>query len=248
MVHNLKINKDKFVQHILTPVSRVTDNAALRLTEKGLTCVCTSQVGGSVVLYIEYTDAALLSEQQDFIIGLPDVKRFIRLLDCVETQNIVITVNDNHLIYKDDSFKFKYFLLEESVLPKNTLSTEKIKKLVFDHEFNLTSGKFSELIKGSAITVDSDKLYLYTKDSFVYGELNDYERQNINNLTYKIATSYEGTEINTPIVLGLECVRLFSSSKTDSFKVKVNNALKIVCFEYQNDDVSLKYIISSLVK
>jgi hypothetical protein len=248
MAHNLKTNKDKLIQHVLTPISRVTDNAALRVTDKGISCVCTSQTGGNVVLYVEFTDSTLLTEDHGFIIGLPDVKRFIRLLDCIENQNINIVVENNHLTYKDDSFKFKYFLLEESVLPKNTLSTDKIKKLTFDHEFTLSSARFSDLLKGSAITVDSDKLYLYTKDGIVYGELNDYERQNINNLTYKIATSYSGAEIATPIVLGLECVRLFSGSKTDSFQVKVNNVLKIVCFEYQWENVALKYIISSLVK
>lgn len=249
MKFNFRVKKTELVQHVLSLIGRVVDNTVLFLNKDGLYSICTNQQTGSgLVLYINYKEQNFLDTEETYKLFLPDIKRFSRLLECVEQETMVLQVEDNRIFYKDDTFKFNYFLLEETALPKNILNVEKIKKLSFDHNFKLQVSKFNELVKGSAITVDSDKLYLYTKEDNVYGELNDRERQNINNIEYKLSTSFEGSKIDHPIAIGLENVRLFAGTKADVYQVKINTLLKIVCFECSFNNVELKYIISGLVK
>ena len=104
------------------------------------------------------------------------------------------------------------------------------------------------MLKGSSIATDSDKLYFYTKDSKVYCELNDLERQNINNITYLVTDKYVGEDIKNTLPLNLENIRLLAGTKCNEFTVKVNNELKVTLFQIEEKDIDIKFIISALVK
>jgi hypothetical protein len=128
------------------------------------------------------------------------------------------------------------------------VNPEKIKKLKYDTAFILPNSKFNEVLKGSSIATDSDKLYFYTKDSKVYCELNDLERQNINNITYLVTDKYVGEDIKNTLPLNLENIRLLAGTKCNEFTVKVNNELKVTLFQIEEKDIDIKFIISALVK
>ena len=246
MNSKIKFNKHNFITHYLLPISKVVDNVAIIKQEDIFYTVCASQAGGSAVLYASYK--AVEHTDVTSNINIPDIKKFIRLLDCIEKDDIEIEIHSNHLRYKDDVFKFNYFLLEDGVMPRCPISPEKIKKLDYDSEFVLPVAKLQELLKGSSIATESDKIYISTKDTKVYAELNDLERHNVNNVCYQIADVYSGKDIAVPIILGLESVRLLAGLKTHAFNVKINVELKIVCVEYVDDYTDVKFIISGLVK
>lgn len=242
----IKFKKGSFLSYYLLPISKVADNISLVPQDNSVYTICSSQAGGSVVLYSQYKSPIDLDVNTR--INIPDVKKFIRLLDCIEKDEIELELHSNHLRYKDNSFKFNYFLLEDGVMPRCPVNPEKIKKLEFDCTFTLTSSKLQDILTGSSIATESNKVYLFTKDGNVYAELNDFERQNVNNICYQAAEQYEGKEISSPIALGLEGVRLLSGIRVSGFKVGVNIDLKIVCLEYSDDVTDVKFIISGLVK
>lgn len=246
MNSKIKFKKDSFLSYYLLPISKVADNISIIKQDDIFYTVCASQAGGSVVLYASYKTMEYTDIKSN--INIPDIKKFIRLLDCIEKNDIEIEVHNNHLRYKDDVFKFNYFLLEDGVMSRCPISPEKIKKLNYDSEFVLTVAKLQELLKGSSIATESDKIYISTKDAKVYAELNDFERHNVNNVCYQIADTYTGKDITAPIILGLESVRLLTGLKTHSFNVKINAELKIACLEYVNEHIDVKFIISGLVK
>jgi hypothetical protein len=242
----IKFKKNSFLSHYLLPISKVADNVSIIKQEDIFYTICTSQAGGSAVLYASYKAAECTDIKSN--INIPDIKKFIRLLDCIEKDDIEIEIHGNHLRYKDDIFKFNYFLLEDGVMPRCPISPEKIKKFNYDSEFVLTVNKLQELLKGSSIATESDKIYISTKDTKVYAELNDFERHNVNNVCYQIADTYTGNDITVPIILGLESVRLLAGLKTHAFNVKINATLKIACIEYVDEYIDVKFIISGLVK
>jgi DNA polymerase III sliding clamp (beta) subunit (PCNA family) len=241
----LALNKESFVQKFLLPISKLADNISISIDDSEVYATCASQ-DGSVVLLASYkTDTAVRGIPR---INLPDVKKFVRLLDCVEEDNIALTIENNHLKYVTPSFKFNYFLLEDSYMQRCPVNPEKIKKLKYDTAFLLPNTKFNEVLKGSSIATDSDKLYFYTKDEKVYCELNDLERQNINNITYLVADKFVGEQIKNTLPLNLENIRLLAGTKCNAFTVKVNNELKVTLFQIEEKDIDIKFIISALVK
>jgi hypothetical protein len=246
MVTTINLDKEIFVQKFLLPISKLTDHVSLIPKENLLLAICASNDGSVVLLAtlkLEISFPESLSR-----LNLPDVKKFVRLLDCVEDSTICLQIKDNHIHYQTPQFKFNYFLLEDVYMQKCPVNPEKINSLTYDSEFTLSNIKFQELLRGSSIATDSDKLYFYTKDEEVYAELNDYERQNINNLTYLISKSFKGTPIKNGIPLNLENIRLLAGLRVDSFRVKINNTLKVTLFECLDENVSVKFIISALVK
>lgn len=245
MTNILALNKESFVQKFLLPISKLADNVSISIDDSEVYATCASQ-DGSVVLLASYkTDTAVKGIPR---INLPDVKKFVRLLDCVEEDNIAITIENNHLKYTTPSFKFNYFLLEDSYMQRCPVNPEKIKKLKYDTAFLLPNTKFNEVLKGSSIATDSDKLYFYTKDDKVYCELNDLERQNINNITYLVADKFVGEQIKNTLPLNLENIRLLAGTKGNEFTVKINNELKVTLFQIEEKDIDIKFIISALVK
>jgi len=241
----LSLSKDSFVQKFLLPISKLADNVSISINEDEIFTTCASQDGSIVLLASYKTDTSIKGIPR---INLPDVKKFVRLLDCVEQENIALTIENNHLKYVTPSFKFNYFLLEDSYMQRCPVNPEKIKKLKYDTAFILPITKFNEVLKGSSIATDSDKLYFYTKDERVYCELNDLERQNINNITYLVADKFVGENIKNTLPLNLENIRLLAGMKCNNFTVKINNELKVTLFQVEEKDIDIKFIISALVK
>ena len=245
MINILSLKKETFVQKFLLPISKLADNISISFNEEEIFTTCASQDGSIVLLASYKTDTSIKGLPR---VNLPDVKKFIRLLDCVEEDNIALTIENNHLRYTTPSFKFNYFLLEDSYMQRCPVNPEKINKLKYDTAFILPVTKFNDILKGSSIATDSDKLYFYTKDDKVYCELNDLERQNINNVTYLVADKYVGENIKNTLPLNLENIRLLAGMKCNELVVKVNNELKVTLFQVEEKDVDIKFIISALVK
>ncbi len=245
MTNILSLNKESFVQKFLTPISKLADNVSISFNDDEVFTTCASQDGSIVLLASYKTDTAVKGIPR---INLPDVKKFVRLLDCVDHDNIALTIENNHLKYTTPSFKFNYFLLEDSYMQRCPVNPDKIKQLKYDTAFILPNTKFNEVLKGSSIATDSDKLYFYTKDDKVYCELNDLERQNINNITYLVADKFVGESIKNTLPLNLENIRLLAGTKCNEFTVKVNNELKVTLFQIEEKDIDIKFIISALVK
>lgn len=245
MTNILSFKKENFVQKFLTPISKLADNVSITFSEEEIFTTCASQDGSIVLLASYKTDIPVKGIPR---INLPDIKKFIRLIDCIDLDEIVLTIKGNHLNYETSSQKFNYFLLEDSYMQRCPVNPEKIKQLKYDTGFILSITKFNDLLKGSSIATDSDKLYFYTKDGKVYAELNDYERQNINNITYLVADKFVGEPIKNTLPLNLENIRLLAGMKANELTVRVNNELKVTLFQFEDQGIDIKFIISALVK
>ena len=241
----INLEKENFLQRFLIPVSKLTDNAVITIIDDEVNSVCASTDGSVVLLAsLKLTNGSCNNAR----LNLPDVKKFIRLLDCIEENNILLEFKNNHLRHNTSNFKFNYHLFEDSYMQRCPVNQDKIKALKYDSTFLLTTNKFNDILKASSIATDSDKLYFYTRDNEVYAELNDYERQNINSITYKISDKFVGEPIKNVLPLNLESIRLLSGLKADTFVVKINNALKVTLFEIISDNINIKFVISALVK
>jgi len=247
METTLSINKELFINKFLSPISKLTENVILNIEPDNINVVCNSP-DGSVILYAKLD--IIVDIENPLKLNLLGIDKFVRMVSCIETtSDITLVIKDNNISYNNDkNFNFVYHLSDNGYIPKCSLNAAKINGLTFDTEFDLPIKKFNEIMKGASIVSDSNKLYLYTNDTGIYAELNDKETPNSNNITYLISDTFSGANITRPVPLNLEHIRLISGLKTDKLKVNYNNNFNIILFEILEDDISVKFVISALVK
>jgi len=242
--HTFTLKHTDFVQNFLLPISKLSDDIVLTVSSDRISTVC-STVDTGIVMCAEH--AGVFDVVQDIKLNVPDVKRFLKLLDGLSVEDIKLTLKDNHLSYKDKKIKFNYFLLEDGFVSRSPVSASKIKALESDIEFNLTSEKLSEILRSQSIVTDATKVYFYVQDGEVYAELNDRERQNINNMTFHVTDMYIG-DFNKTLIIDIQALRMLLGLKNDKFTVKINNKVNVFLFDIEDSDTKIRFAISTLIK
>lgn len=243
----LLLNKSDFVNKLLGPVSKLSDNLLLDFQPSD------SKSGWSAKTIVSSTDNStiLLGDiacvvDDPFKCVIPDCKTFLRLFSGIEQDQIKLEIDSNVIKYKEGSFSFKYHLLDESyIVNKKSISEEKLKSLSFDTSFIMTKQKLSEIIKFNSIVPDAEKLYFVTEGTKILAKLGDELKSNTNEIVTEVSVS--GTVTGTPLAdkfpINIQNILLFSFND-DQILVSINHQLKVFKFETPN----LTYIVSGLVK
>ena len=238
----MAINLDRrlFVDTLLGPASKLSDNICLDVQEDGtIKTVVTSNDNTAILI------ASLPSKsEQPFKCIIPDCKTFLRLFAGIDQDQIALNIGVNAIEYISSSISFKYHLLDESYLvAKKSISEEKLNAIEFDTTFEISKSKFSEILKFNSIIPDAEKLYFATKDGKVFTKIGDEQKANTNEIVCEAALQFQGSPITENIPLNIQSILLMSFAH-ETIKVSVNQKLKIFRFATPY----LKYIVSGLVK
>lgn len=240
----LKFKKQQFINDVLEPISKVTENASLLLTNEGITAICNNDA--NIILFARCSD---IKSDEVIKLNIRDLSRFIRLLECIPQDDIELIISSNTLTFKSVGLKFKYHLAEDAMMSIVKVSIAKILAMNFNSKFLVQKDKIQEILRLSSVVKESNKLYFtISKDSGVQSELTDQQNQQMDSVTVQIGTEFEGNEVFTPLPINLDVLRLINSIKFDKVLVRINTELKYLMFDIQLGNTSLKYIISSLVK
>lgn len=240
----LNINKTQFVENILAPVSKVADNLLLDFSVDGkentLAKTFVSSSDNSMILMANVTCRV----DETYKCVIPDCKTFLRLFTGIDNEQLTLDVETNVINYKDNSFSFKYHLLDESyIVNRKSISEEKINSIQFDTTFIVSKQKLSEIIKFNSIVPDTEKLYFLTEGARVFAKLGDEQKSNTNEIITELNTNFSGQALTDSFPINIQNVLLFSFC-SDEIEVSVNHQLKVFQFKTPN----LKYIVSGLVK
>ena len=237
----LAVNKNKFVNDLLSPASKLSENLVLEFdSEKNLCKTFVNSADNSVILI----GSASCKVQDPIKCVIPDCKTFLRLFSGIDDENIALSVESNFIEYKNSQISFKYHLLDESyIVNKKTISEEKLSKIEFDTKFSITKQKLSEIIKFNSIIPDVEKIYFFTRDQKVYCKVGDEQKSNTNEITTEASSEFTGSPIAEPFPLNVHNILLFTFN-TDVISVSINHQLKVFKFETPN----LLYVVSGLVK
>lgn len=243
----LQLNKSTFVNNLLGPVSKLSDNLLLDFQPSDW------KSGWSAKTIVSSADNStiLLGDipcvvDDPFKCVIPDCKTFLRLFSGIDNDQIELSIDSNVIKYKEGSFSFKYHLLDESyVVNKKSISEEKLKALTFDTSFVMTKQKLSEIIKFNSIVPDAEKLYFVSEGNKIIAKLGDDLKSNTNEIVTEVSISGSiiGKSLSDKFPINIQNILLFSFSE-DEITVSINHQLKIFKFESSN----LTYIVSGLVK
>ena len=165
----IKIDNIKhFTSSFLSLISKTSESVCLKVNQDKIYSV-TSSGDNTIVVFSTYKQKNDL--QHDLKLNVPDINRLNRLFCCVNDSSAQIEHDSNCLKYKSKSVRFTYHLLEDGIITVPAVSIDKIKKLSFDHVFEVSKSDVLSLIKGSSLMTDADKLYFYVQDGGVHIKL-----------------------------------------------------------------------------
>jgi hypothetical protein len=239
----LKIaSKKDFIANILGPISNLNDKVVLKV-EKDKISSLTASTDATLVLYSETESEC----EGDKSINIPDIKKLVRVLECVEGDALELDVNSNNIKYAGDNFKFTFHLLEEGIIKVPSINVKKINDLKFDTTFKVNEQKLSSLFKGASFTTETNKLYVFFENNKVYGELGDKSRHNSDNFQCVLSDEFTGTALTKTLPINFETFRLINFNKCQNIEFAVNLTLGVLKIVLLRDKTKLTYIVSALI-
>jgi len=235
-------DKERFITDFLTPVSRVAESAVLRV-EPGKITTLIAMGDNTIIANAQYNDDRVDVTR---ILNIPDIKKFCRILSCIDEQEISFNLESNSIGYVSPTVRFKYHLYEDNIISVPKISIDKIKKLNFDGKFSLTYAAISALIKGSSIATDTNKIYLTIKDNIVNGDLTDLTRANTDSYGMKLADDYNGQSFMKSIPLNFEIFRIISCMKFKTIDAQIVTKMGVILFDIALESTNIKFVVSAL--
>lgn len=236
-------DKKLLVSGFLNPISKINDSCVIEINDGGFNCTtCTSDA--SVILNTQY----LLNLDIDtpLKLNISDIKKVIKAFECIGNESFTLAVDKNNISYAGQEIKFKYHLLEDGIITVPKIDAAKIAGLQFPITFNIQYKSLIELLKGSTFATESNKLYVYSQNGKIFGDLTDRSRHNVDSLSIPLC-DYTGPELQN-ICLNFEIIRIISSVRVKQLECKINPKLGVILFQIMDGPVKTRYIASSLIK
>lgn len=238
-------NKTHFVQKFLNPISRISEMCILTVSDSGITSL-NKTPDNSIIMYCKNVDISL-SGVFERKLNVPDVRKLIKILECIPSESVSLTLNTNNIEYKSDDIKFKFHLIEDGIITPPNINVDKINSFEYDTNFIVDTTVFNNLLKSSSFISDSNKIYLSTKNGTVMAELTDKSKSNIDTYSCCISNAYTGNPIKNEMPFSFDLLRQCSISKNIDSSVSINNHKSIISVDISDDMYKLKYISTALV-
>jgi hypothetical protein len=237
-------NKKDFVSNFLGPISNLNDMCVLKIGNNNITCT----IAASDSTVVCKSDLECETDvESEVTLNIPDIKKLIRVLEIVPSNEIELKLNENNISYSKDGYKFKYHILDDGIIKLPNINVSKINSLQFDTTFKVLEKNLTMLFKGSSFTTETSKLYLFEEDSKITGELGDKNRHNTDNFVCVISEEYEGKSLAKPLALNFESFRLLSFGGCREVNFRVNQDMGVITCDFKKDNTSLIYVISALI-
>ena len=240
----LKIkNKKDFVSNFLGPVSNLNDACILSIEDNIVSCTLASADATIVCRSSMEVDTDIPNSTK---LNLPDIKKLVRVLDIIPSDDIELKINENNISYNENGYKFKYHLLDDGIIKQPSLNVEKVKNLNFNTKFTVKEKELNTLFKGSSFATETSKVYLFEDDNKIYSELGDRSRHNSDNFVCILSENFEGN-IDKPLPVNFDSFRLVSFGGSKEVNFNVNTEMGVITCNFQKGNTQLIYIISALI-
>jgi hypothetical protein len=242
----LKIkNKRDFVSNFLGPVSNLNDMCIINIEKDNVNCVIAA--ADSTIVCKASIEIENDLELDSVKLNVPDIKKLVRVLDIIPSETIELKINENSISYNKDGYRFKYHLLDDGIIKQPNISVDKVNNLDFDSTFIIKESNLNTIFKGSSFTTETSKLYLYSEEDKIVGELGDRNRHNTDNFVCVVSDAVEGSAITKPLALNFESFRLVSFSGSREAKFRVNQEMGVITCDLKKGNTALIYVISALI-
>ena len=235
-------NRDNFIKNFLNPISKLTTMCTLDVEHDISTIVHNNS---NIFLKASY-NITWDDHPQEGTLCLPDTIKLIKILSCLEEEEIRLKVDGNRIEYcNGKGNRFKYHLFDNSLSSNSPFDFNKINEIKNWSKFSLTRENNNSILKALPFVTETSKLYLTTEDENVFAELSDKKLQNVDSYTALIADEFDGDDLNYELILDVELFRLISTLSFDTAKVYINNEYKMLMMKLELNEATLTFVSTS---
>lgn len=224
-------------------ISKINETVILTVSEKSDYNV-TALTSSSDNTLIFFSETNNIEANFTGSLNIPDLKKLTRVLESIPEDNITLKINTNSIEYKSKSLNFKYHLYEEGLIAKPALNINKIKEFTYDVTFNVKKEALTSLLRSSSFSSETNKLYLFTEDDRLKGELTDRSRHNSDAICLDIS---EADFTLDPLPINLDNIKLITAI-SDNLIFNINKTYGVTVVDILTNSTKLKYIITSLTQ
>ena len=240
---NLSIkDRDNFLNNFVIPLSKITDSAVIKIAPGKITSLISTS-DNTIIVNSEYNDDSIKAVKT---LNVPDLKKLCRVISCIDETTFNLDISSNFIGYDSRNVRFKYHLYDDGIIASPKLSIDKLNSLEFDGKFTLPLASVINLIKGSSISTETNKIYLSVKDKQIFGELTDKTRSNIDSYGINISDDYSGTQFAVAIPLNFEIFRIISSMRFKELQANLITKMGVLTLDLNLDNSKFKFVISAL--
>lgn len=249
----------KEFQTFISAISNVfRGGATLKVHKEYIECITFSEDSASIMscakIHILNEEDINLSASEEFIINVPDLQKFSKLLDMNDEDTFTFEVKGNYVYFKNSKVKGAKFVLDD-------IPAQKIHKHVtakwFDSfktnfEVELNKNQIKEILHIASFADGSDKVYFYQDGQNLIAELNDRTIDNIDNVSLIVSDSGTGT-IKDKVIIAVDSLSsLILTTPSIKFTVvEIGNKIKsieAILFTLESNGVLIKYLFNSKVR
>jgi len=180
-------------------------------------------------------------------LNVPDINKLVKVLGCVDTDDLQLKFNNNNLEYKSANVGFKYHLLEDGIIDLPSVDINKIKNIDFSFKFDIQPSVINQLIKASTFVTDTNKIYFHVNESAVDATLTDKQRHNVDSYTQQISDTFTGDPLTKDLAMNFETIRILSTIRFESLSIHVNPDLNVFLFQLNVQGCNIIVVSSGYV-
>jgi len=234
----IQINKDQFL-NFLEAVQKINDIFILDINDAGECGVVNMTTDETCFLYA----TTQIENGNKCTLNIPDCRKLSRALKQVNTDTIELNHTSNALKYSSKQTRFTYHLYDSDFLKRSKINSEKITSFQYDIELHIKKEDVKNLIKNASFVDQANKLYIYTENNDLYGEITDRQRANTDSVSLLIK---EGVSFTLdPLIIKLDNLQLLHLC-SDDITLKINTKYKLITFEVQTENNKFIYVLTSL--
>lgn len=242
---HIDLDRKNFSAVFLKMLSSVTDVVSFSLKEKEIYAIASES--SDIIYATQKTENEEWSDDWNGTrLNLSNVSALSTILAKLPEDSVRFDIKENRIEYKSDSIKFKFFLLDDSVVPKVAMKKEKIDALAFDFIANIDKKVITQIVSGISFS-DTDILGFYTKNEQLWVTVGDPSVPNKNEIELLASEDYQGEEVKIPMYIKIDYFKRLSSLKYNSVKIAINTQLGIVVLIVGDENVKIKLIIPSVI-
>jgi hypothetical protein len=249
----------KEFQTFISAISNVfRGGASLKVHKEYIECITFSEDSASIMscakIHILNENEINLSANEEFVINVPDLQKFSRLLDMNDEETFTFEIKGNYVYFKNSKVKGAKFVLDDLPAQKihKHVTSKWFSSFTPKFETDLTKNQIKEILHLSSFADGSNKVYFYQDGPNLIAELNDRTIDNIDNVSIIVSDSGTGT-IKDKVIIAVDSLSsLILTTPSIKFAVvEVGNkirSMEAILFTLESNGVLIKYLFNSKVR
>lgn len=232
--------------------------ATLKIYKQYIECIASSEDSASIIvcskIHILNEDEINLANNEEYVINVPDLQKFAKLLNMNEAETFTFEIKNNYVYFANSKVKGAKFILNDipgQKIPKHVTS-KWFDNFKINYEVEIDKSQIKEILHIASFADGSDKVYFYQEDGNLIAELNDRTIHNIDNISLNISSNGSGT-IKDKVIIAVDSLSsLILTTPVIKFAViEIGNKIKTIeaiLFTLESEGVLVKYLFNSKVR